>query len=915
MGAGSRGALANRVYATLLHVYPRNFRARFQHDMRQTFARDYERASAEGGRFVFWTRTVCEAAAYGMRERLTRMAGLFTGSSGPAGHGIDTTGGSMVSRLLVDWRDAWRGLRATPIVTSAAVLSLALGIGANTALFSILNSLVLTPLPVRDAQQLVLLEDGSWTNPIWEQIRDRQASIAGGAFAWSSEKFDLAARGERDLVDGAYASGSMFGVLGLTPARGRFFAQDDDRRGGGAGGGVAVVSYGFWQRRLGGAQDVIGRQITLDRATFAVIGVMPRGFSGVDVGQACDVVIPLGNEPLIRGTGSYLDGRSTWWLEIMFRLKPGQTMDQASAALNVVRPQIRAATLPEDWPAQMQATYMDSPLALVSAASGRSPLRTRFQQPLAAMMVVVGLVLFIACANIANLLLARATARRRDLSVRLALGASRSRVVKQLMWESLLLAGAGGLLGLGVARIGSALLVQQLGPTVFLDTAIDLRILAFTAGIGVLTAVIFGVAPAFLAAQVSPYEALKTQARTIAGDRRWGARNALVVAQVALSLTLVVAAGLFIRTFQSLTTVPLGMNVDRLLNVAVDVKRSAASSPEERIALFERLRDRAAATPGISRAAISMIQPLSGGGWNSPVDLPDSAPARPRQRLPWFNGVSPEWFRTYGLKILAGRDFSPDDRIGRPNAVVVNQAFARRFLNGQQPVGLRFSKGEPGGKKTEYEIVGLVSDSVYRSVRDGAPATVYVPLRQVENVWPDIALTIELTSDAWADVERRLGQELSGVDASVAFTMSPFADRVRSTLVQERLVAVLSGSFGALALLLAAVGLYGVTAYGVSRRRTEIGVRMALGAEPSRVVRLVLGRVAWLVGAGVLLGAGVSLWAAKFIAPALLFGLEPRDPLTFAIAISVLIIVGLVTAWLPARRASRIDPTEVLREG
>ncbi len=823
----------------------------------------------------------------------------------------------MMSRLAVDLRDGWRALRATPMVTMMAVVSLGLGIGANTALFSILNSLVLRTLPVRSPEQLTFLLDGSWTNPIWEQIRERQTQIGAAAFAWSTARFDLAPRGETDPIDGAFASGAIFEVLGLSPARGRLFTTADDIRG---GPGVAVVSYAFWQARLGMADDAVGRTITVDRVPFTIVGVMPREFSGPDVGRACHIIIPLGNEPLVRAAGgSWLDGRATWWLELMVRLRPGQSVEQANAALRLIQPQVREATLPPEFNPQQQGGYLKEPLTLAPASTGRSGLRIRFQQPLVVMMIVVGAVLLIACANIANLMLARANARRRDLTVRLALGASRARIARQLLGESLLIAAGGAALGLVVAMFGSAFLVQQLATT-YLDTSIDLRVMAFTAGVGLVTALVFGTVPALGAARLAPYEALKDQGRTIAGDRRLGFRNLLVVVQVGLSLALVVAAGLFIRTFQSLNTVPLGLRVEPLVNVNLDLRRTdtfaentAARGAEGRL-LYDRLREAAAAVPGVKSAALSRIQLLTGGGWNGRINLPDAELGRPGIRPPWFNAVTPGWFQMHGLRVVGGRDFTVEDRLGRPTVAVVNEAFVRRFFSGQSPLGQRFLRGQPAGRQLDTEVIGVVSDSVYRSVRDGSPAIVYLALNQIEEVDAARTLTVEVDSRAWGDVQRRLSQALTGVDGGVAITMRPFADRIRGTIAQEKLVAILSGFFGGLALLLAGVGLYGVTAYGVSRRRMEIGVRMALGAQPAGMVRLVLGRVVWLIGLGVIAGAAASYWAAKFIGPALLFGLDARDARTFVTAAVVLTAVGILTAWLPARRASRIDPTRVLRE-
>jgi predicted permease len=911
VSTGRRGASGRpRLYDLLLYAYPLGFRRRFGDAMRDTFAEEHRRLAGSGlsTRALFWTHAVLEAAWFGCRERCTSRARGATASPK----------GSIMSRLVLDWRDAWRSLRATPLVTAVAVLSLALGVGANTALFSVLNSLVLKPLPVAHPEQLVMIDDGSWTNPIWEQIRDRQTDLAAGALAWSEARFDLASQGESDFVDGTYASGGMFEMLGLTPLRGRLLTPADDAPGGGSAA-VAVVSYGFWQRRFGGAENIVGQPITISRVPFTIVGVMPRAFGGPEIGRASDLVVPMAAERLIRGSDSMLDNRAAWWLQIMLRLRPGQTLEQAAGRLAAVQPQIRHATMPPQYPPDARDRYLQEPLRLVPAANGDSGLRSRFQQPLTAMLIVVGAVLLIACANIANLLLARATARRRDLSVRLALGASRGRVARQLAAESLLIAGTGAALGLLFARSASAALVAQLSTlngTVVIDTSIDWRVLAFTGAVGALTAVIFGTAPALGSMRVSPGEALKEQTRTIAGDRRFGLRNTLAVIQVALSLVLVVAAGLFVQTFRALSAVPLGMNVDPLVVARVNISRSPVERAE-RVALFERLRDAAAAVPGVASAALSDIEPLSGAGWNTRISLPDSLAGRAGVRAPWVNAVTPGWFETYGLDVLAGRDFTAEDRAGRPNVAIVNRQFAERFFGGARPVGRRFSAGLLGPRSQQtFEIVGLVSDSVYRSPRDGTPATIFVPFSQIEDAPADATITLAVAGNQpAAALERQVAAALTATDPAAAFTLHPLRERVRGVVTQERLIAVLSGFFGGLALLLAGLGLYGITAYGVNRRRAEIGVRMALGAAAPEVVRLVLGRALWLVGIGVLLGAGAAWWLARFVGASLLFGLQPRDVRTFVTAAAILAVVGLAAGWLPARRASRIDPTEVLREG
>ena len=537
---------------------------------------------------------------------------------------------------------------------------------------------------------------------------------------------------------------------------------------------------------------------------------------------------------------------------------------------------------------------------------------TRFQAPLVAMIAVVGLVLMIACANIANLLLARALARRQELSVRMALGASRWQLAGLLIGESVLLAVAGAALGLVFAEWSGPLLVGQIGTwrdTVVLDLSPDWRVLGFTAGVTLVTALAAGVAPAWSVGGLNPGDALRDAGRGIVGDRRFGVRGALVVVQIALSIVLVVAAGLFLRTISSLNRAPLGFTPEPLLVMDLDLQPSAAG-PKERPALLERMREAAAAVPGVTSAAVSMITPTSGRGWNNPVG---EDPIPDRSRMSWMNAVTPGWFGTYQIRLLGGRDFERSDRLGGELVAVVNEMFARRFLSGQ-PVGQTVTLGGFGGSRTTYRVVGFVSDAVYRSPREGMVPTMYVPLAQREQLFPEVALTVAIAPGKRAAVARDLAAALKKVDGDAAFVYRGFDELVRATVAQERLVALLSGFFGGLALLLAGIGLYGVMSHSVSRRRTEIGIRMALGADPAGVLWLVLKRVAVLVVAGIALGTGLSLWASRFV-QTMLFQLDAQDPATFAGAAGVLVRFGLIAAWLPARRAARLDPSQVLREG
>jgi predicted permease len=828
----------------------------------------------------------------------------------------DVRGTRWLDELSQDVRYGLRILRKSPAFSLVAVASLALGIGANSAIFALVDGVLLKSLPVREPDRLVLLDDGSWTNPIWEQLRDRQHEWAGAALAWSDTRFDLSHGGTTEYVEGVWASGGFFEALGVPALVGRTFGAADDQRNGGPDGPVAVISYAFWQRRFGGEASVIGRTLTLDRVPFTIVGVTPPAFLGTTPGRSFDVAVPIGTQAIVHGPRSWLDGRSTWVLEIMARLRPGQTPDEATAALRAIQPQIRAATLPDGWPAPMLEQYLREGFTLVSAAGGPAGFRSRYERPLWIIMAVVVLVLLIACANIANLMLARASGRRHELTMRLALGASRVRIARQLLVESLLLALAGAALGLVFAQWGSRLIVAQLSTprsTVALDLALDWRVVGFTALVAVATALLFGIAPALRIRRVDPIEALKEQSRSFAGEGRRVFGAPLLVVQVACTLVLVVAAGLFMRTFGKLATLDIGLDRDAVLVVDVDIARARVGQ-EGRLALFERIRDAAAAVPGVRGAGLSLITPVSGAGWNGPIELPDRPDVGVRERMTSYNSATPGWFATLGTALLAGRDFTGHDSAGSPKVAIANQTFVRRYLKGE-PIGqtVRYETGPQGIQ--QVEIVGVVEDAAYRSVRDPVPPVLHLPVKQAHAEGPmRLSLSIRSASGSAALLTRSVADAIAGVDRDVSLTFRPLAAFIDGALVRERLLAMLSGFFAALALLLAGIGLYGMTAYAVSRRRAEIGIRMALGAQSSRVVAMMLKKIALPVGLGLIAGAGASYWASRYVGT-LLYNIDARDPLTFAGAAVFLAVVSLVAAWLPARRAARIDPARVLHEG
>ena len=815
--------------------------------------------------------------------------------------------------LIRDVRYGVRLLGRHPGVSAAAILSLALGIGANTAVFTVTNALMLRTLPVPAPGRLVQLLVGdahtTWTYPLWSDLR-AHADRLGGVFAWSVDRFDLSQGGTVEPADGLRVSGGFFDALGVAPVVGRGFTPQDDLRGGGADGAVAVISYAFWQRRFGGAPDVVGRPLSIDRVPFTIVGVTPAAFTGPDVGTSYDVAVPIGASPQLDGRDR-LDERGHWWLHVMARLPPGRTVAAEAAALDGLQPALRAATLPTGQPSAIQARYLQQPMQVVPAAGGPSNVRRYYRQPLLALTFVVALVLLVACANIASLLLARGDARRHEVSVRLALGASRGRLIRQFLVESLVLAAAGAAVGALLAAWGSRLLVAAFGSPgdpLFLDVSVDWRVLAFTAAVTVTVAFLFGAAPAFRATRVDPQDALREHGRGASAERRGPVARLVVPAEVALCVTLVAGAGLFLRTLGALEHRPLGFDADRLLVVSVD-GRTSPTPPPARFAEYDRIVAVVRALPGVADAALSAVLPLSGNEWDSEIQNPPGLSLSDDERDVYINAITPGWFATYGIPLIAGRGFQPSDAVPGSTAVVVNQTAARRFFPGHEAVGAIIRQASTDGSPTAYTVVGVARDAVYDSLRDPVPPTMYQPL----GPGPTVNLTVRAASGDPASLGPSVAAAIARVDPTLALTIHPLTWGVDDVLLRERLLAELSAFFGALALGLAALGIYGVIAYTVARRRQEIGIRLALGASASGIVRAVVGHTAALAGVGLAIGVVATAWASRFAA-SLLYGLGPGDPWTLAGAALVLAAVAALASWLPARRAARIDPARVLRD-
>src|SRR4051812_12002930 len=811
-----------------------------------------------------------------------------------------------------DLRSAVRTLRATPIVTSVAVLSLALGIGAATVIFSLTNSLLLRKLPVRDPGALVVVTDPTvpgvraYAFSVWESFR-RFVDVFDGTLAWSPTEFNLVPRGEAQIVSGAWVSGSYFETLGISALLGRVLSESDDRRNGGVDGPVAVVSYAFWQRQYGAAQDVIGRSLMLNGVSFTVVGVAPQRFSGLDVGRRADVIVPFGAATLMPGSDNLQ-------VTIMARRRVDQTIEAATAALRRLQPQIREASLPQgsQWRQQDLDAYLRDGFVLLPGATGNSRLRLRYERPLGLLMAVVALVLLIASANITNLLLARATDRRRELQVRAALGASRWRLIRGLLAESLVITSVGAALGVALASSGSSLVVRQFSTRInpiYLDVSIDSTVALFAISVTGLVTLLAGILPAVRGTQLINSTLLRTTSPNEGGGRFFGPSAALIVLQVALSVVLVVGAGLFLRTFTSLMTVPLGFEPERVLMAAVNAADTRVP-PSQRLVMFQRVRDAVRAVPGVADAAFSFLTPVSGPILLRPIE---GKSISERERMSSVNLVSPGWFRTLGTPIVAGREVVDGGSTGTMSVVVVNEAFARKILNSSHPLGQGVRMGIVGPNAGAAEVVGVARDAVYSSLREPAPPTIYFPLAQLQSA-PPASLTLTVRSEAASPLQmaRSIAAAIGTIDPDAALTFRPLTEQINASLAQERILALLSGFFGSFAVLLAGLGLFGITAYSVSRHRREIGIRMALGAAPGSVIRLVLGRVCLMIAAGAVIGAAASMWTSQFTA-SLLFGLEPRDPITLAFAVVILSCAGLLAALPPAWHASHVDPSVALR--
>src|ERR1700722_14700330 len=819
----------------------------------------------------------------------------------------------MPDALLQDLRYALRALRATPGFAAVAILSLALGIGANTAIFSLIDSVMLKPLPVTHPEQLQQVwndeNQGYYTNPLWEQIRDRQ-DVFSGASAFASTRFNLAVGGEARSVWGCLTGGQFFETLGVYPFIGRTYSPLDDKRGCPA---TAVLSYSFWQKEYGGNPNVIGKTISLDSHPFEILGVAQPGFTGIDVGRSVEIFAPLCAEPILRGENTALDRRTNWWMQIIARPKPGMTPAQISARLWTLSPGIMEATQPASYRSGLKEQFLNQKLSVIPAANGLSSIRAQYRQALLTLLVVVGVVLLIACANVANLLLARGAARQREIAIRMALGSGRGRLIRQLLTESLLLSLLGAALGILFAQWGSRLLLGFLASSrfpVYLELALDLRVLAFTAVIAILTGLLFGLAPAWRGTRVQPQSAMKTNARGVIEGSKFGLGKALVMLQVALSLVLVVGAGLMLSTFVKLSTLNPGFEQSRVLLVQVAL-RNAHYPVERRLPTYRQIVENLRAFPGPSSASGSDTTPISGSIWGGDISVAGYVPKSRKDKSIYVNQVTTRFFETMGTPLLAGRDFNNHDMLTSPKVAIVNQSMATKFFGAGSPLGKHFTMTD--SKIGDCEIVGVVGDAKYAKLREDVPATAYIAQPQEDKPSQYFSFELRAAAGPPSNLIPAAKSAIALVNRDVTLQFTTLAQQVDESLNRERLLATLSGFFGALALLLATIGLYGVMSYNVARRRNEIGIRMALGAEQTRVLSMILREVAILIGVGLAIGLVAAL-ATTHLLESFLYGIKSTDTLTLSIASAVLALVAATAGYLPARRASRQDPMAALRE-
>ena len=831
-----------------------------------------------------------------------------------------------MTSAMADFRLAFRGLRRNPLFATVAILSLALGIGANTAIFTLLDQIVLRKLPVKSPDELVMLyQDANnmgsnmgarmHSYPLYQDLQKRAEPFAE-VLARRITEASISIDGSTERVRAEVVSGNYFSMLGVQPAAGRVFnsAQDDEVYNGHP---VVVLSHDYWTRRFAGDPAVVGKTIRINDYPMTIVGVSADGFFGLDPAGSPQVRVPIQMKPVMFPDWGWVhvDNRRARWVQLFARLKPGYTAESAAGPVQGLFTQIRQyeMSLPvaSTWSAFNRESFMRGRLLLERAAGGYSGLRNSFDTALIVLMCMVGLVLLIACANVANLLIARAFMRQKELALRLSLGASRWRLVGQMLVESFVLAGLGGALGVGLSIVLTqgllSLLPSGTTPLLIAPTP-DRRILLFTLGLTVVTAFVFGLLPAWRASRPDPWTTLKDTIGSIAGGRgSLFLRKGLVITQVALSFLLLFGAGLFVRSLHNLKSTDTGVELDNL--VAFQLSASLSGYDNERgTRFYESLLEKVRTAPGVKSAAYISVPILAGNEWDSSMAVEGHTAQDGEDMQAFMNGLSPGYFATMGIGLLEGRDFTRMDAKEQPTVAIVNRKFAEHFFKGRSAIGKRLGWGGGPTSKLTIDIIGVVEDSLYEGPREGVRRQVFVPR------WGKGDATYYVrTGTSSSDAFNTIRAQVRELDSSIpVFGLKTVEGQLDETLLTDRLIALLSAGFGLLATILASIGLYGVMAFVVARRRKELGVRLALGAQPTGVIWLVMKEVLLLLVAGLLVGIPAAIFLGRYVASQL-HGMQASDPLIAGATIALLATVSIAAGFIPAHRASRIDPILALR--
>ena len=817
--------------------------------------------------------------------------------------------------LEIFWQDLRYGLRMLLKnlgFTTIAVLTLALGIGANTAIFTLLDKVLIRPLPVERPDQLVtFVEDAGgepaiFSYPQYAELRDRNEVLSGLVAYWQCP-FSLSDGGQAERVIGQIVTGNYFAVLGVRPALGRFFLPEEDRTPGTHP--VVVISHGLWRRRFGADPAVVGKTISLNAYRYTVVGVAPLEFTGTTRGTVNEVYVPIMMQAK-RGGGrsGFLENRNAGWLQLLGRLKPNVSRQQAQAALSIL-----ADDPGNTSPDGKGAAKLIAGAILMDGSRGQLDRVRDLSLPLKLLMGVVGFVLLIACANVANLLLSRASARRKEIAVRLAIGAGRWRIVRQLLTESAILAALGGGVGLLIARWLTSLLLGFQQQTNFIPrtfdgglASLDGRALGFTLGLSLLTGIVFGLAPALQASKPDFVAALKEDTPGLGRlARRFSLRGILVVAQVALSIVVLIGAGLCVKSLRALQAIDPGFEPAKVVTASFDLSQNGYDEARGR-QFIAQLSERVAALPGVEAVSFTNIVAFGGLTWTSPA-TPEGYQPQPGERLAFnFNTISPNYFRTLGTRLVSGREFTAQDTTDAPRVVIVNEAAARRYWPGQDAVGKRVKREQ------FFEVVGVVRDSKEKGLTADPRPTIYLPILQY--YIGDLDLTLYArTAINPQTLLATVRREVQTLDPSLpVYNLGTLAEQRDGSLYAERLATTLLTLFGLLALSLAAIGIYGVLSYAVTERTREMGIRLALGAHPRNLIGLVVRQGLTMALIGLIIGVGASFALTRLMAK-LLYGVSATDPLTFVVIPLSLIVVAIVACWIPARRATRVDPMAALR--